>query len=90
MQSLKDSFEAVKLTLTVTYNNHYTHSNGEPVCITFDIGATVSVNAIIGLPTLTSREPSNHTSSIIIRIPIIISLMKTNQYQPGYHQHPCC
>ena len=49
-------FEAGKLTATVTYNTSYTHSNGEPFCITFGIGTTVSVNATIGLPTLTARK----------------------------------
>ena len=47
-------FESVKLTATVTYNTCYNHPNGEPVCITFDLGATVSVDAIVGLPTLTA------------------------------------
>ena len=46
-------FESGKITATVTYNTRYIHSNGEPVCITFSLGATVSVNAIIGLPILT-------------------------------------
>ena len=47
-------FEAGKRTSTVTYNTRYTGSNGEPVRITFGIGATISVNAIIGLPILTA------------------------------------
>ena len=46
-------FEADKLTLTVTFNTRYTQSNVEPG---LSIGATVSVNAIIGLPTLTDRK----------------------------------
>ena len=49
-------FEADKLTATMTYNTCYNNSNGEPFCITFGIGTTVSVNATIGLPTLTARK----------------------------------
>ena len=40
----------------MTYNTCYTHFNGEPVCITFNIRATVSTNSILGIPTLTSWE----------------------------------
>ena len=32
-------FESGKITATVTYNTRYIHSNGEPVCITFSLGA---------------------------------------------------
>ena len=49
-------FESGKITDTVTYKTCYTHSNGEPVRTTFSLGATVSINAIIGLPTLTARN----------------------------------
>ena len=38
----------------MTYSTHYTDSNGEPVCITSGLGETVSINAIIGLPALTT------------------------------------
>ena len=38
------------------YNTYYTHSNGKPVQNTFSHGEIVSVNAIIGLPTLTSQK----------------------------------
>ena len=55
MDSVKE-FESGKLTPTVTYNTCYTHSNVEPVCITFGLGATVSVNSVIGLPTLTTQK----------------------------------
>ena len=48
--------EAGKLIATMTYNTRDSHSNGEPVHITFVLGATVSVNAIIGIPTLTACE----------------------------------
>ena len=47
-------FEAGKLTDTMTYITRYNHYNGEPVCITFVLGETVSVNSIIEFPTLTS------------------------------------
>ena len=47
-------FESGKLTDTVTYNTSYNHSNGELVCITFGLVATVSINAVIGIPTLTA------------------------------------
>ena len=50
----ENEFEYGKLTSTVMYNTFYTQSNVEPVSITFGLGATVSVNAIIGLPTLTA------------------------------------
>ena len=53
MESAK-AFEAGKLTATLTYNTPYIHSNVEPVFITFGLGETFSVNAIIVLPTLTS------------------------------------
>ena len=43
-------FEADRLTSTVTYNTCYTDSNGKPGRSTFGPGATVSVNAIVGLP----------------------------------------
>ena len=53
MESAKE-FEAVKLTATLTYKTSYNHSNVEPVRITLGLGATVSANAIIGLPALTA------------------------------------
>ena len=37
----------------MTYNDSYTHSKEETICITFDIGATVSVDSIIVNPTVT-------------------------------------
>ena len=51
-RGLSKTISAGKLTAIVTYNTCYTHSNGEPVFITFFLDATVSVNAIIELSTL--------------------------------------
>ena len=53
MDSAKE-FESGKLTDTVAYNTRYNHSDGKPFHITFGPGEKSSVNAIIGIPTLTS------------------------------------
>ena len=48
--------EASKLTAIVTYKTRYTYVNGKMITISFGLGGSISVNAIIGLPTFRAWE----------------------------------
>ena len=79
-------FEADKLTATMTYNTCYNNSNGEPFCITFGHGATVSVNAIIGIPTLTAWKmilylDENRAFSKTMQLWFPLSFLDASVYQ---------
>jgi len=41
-----------KLTAVVTYHTQYTDTDGTPITLAFGLGASVAVNAIVGLPTI--------------------------------------
>ena len=53
--SLPDK-EASKLTAIVTYKTRYIDSNRKMITISFGLGDSISVNAIIGLPTFKAWE----------------------------------
>ena len=54
--SLLADKEASKLTDIVTYMTRYTDSNGKMITVSFGLGDSISVNAIIGLPTFRAWE----------------------------------
>ena len=53
--SLADK-ESSKSTAIVTYKTRYTDVNGKMITISFGLGDSISVNAIIGLPTFRAWE----------------------------------
>ena len=52
--SLAAEKDASKLSTVVTYKIRYTDVNGDMVLLTFGLGEDISVNVILGLPTLRS------------------------------------
>ena len=73
-------FDHGKLTAVVTYKTRYTDTHGKPMLLSFGLGKSVAVNALIGLPTLTAckmildlHENKAHSKEASIWFPITLS-----------------